>query len=566
MAAYESYVTSLGPPIRNYRLSETTGTTGASSIVNSGSDGTSKNGTPIVAVTSVAGPLQDGDTTTAQVFNGTTQAISAGAIATASAASLTLNCWVKFGATSQFAMLFGNALPSSGGGAGFWQQNAAFNGAGTHVYLYTSSTLSAGWAVPDTTNWHMLTAVFNASGYSFYADGALVTSGAFSYLAATGQSIIIGNASAAVIAAVTATQFFNGDLGNCEIYNGVALTALQVQNLFDYGNGTLTPTPPSAPTITINTTAGNDTVYATAPTAGGFPVGGQVLFQSINGASYSAIQTVATTGTVVYSGVATARAGGRDQFYSEAYDTESPANFGSASNIVFSATASVANSGGVTNVVLPPIVYGSAYSGDASQITVQVTQPSNGAVLYGTYNGSSIAGAGATTVTEQASGSGIYGVTVPIYNSWGNVIITVTGPAGTTPQSFSTSAATASGGGMTLTPFDLTPTVSSTASNTSDIGAPLTNNSGTMRLTVLGVSNGTMSWTMHCRGKAGDIGIVAASSVSSRTTDGQTFPNGMPPSGSANYQLQGLPTGYAYYFTITTSNASSAACELFGVT
>lgn len=126
-------------------------------------------------------------------------------------------------------------------------------------------------------------------------------------------------------------------------------------------------------------------------------------------------------------------------------------------------------------------------------------------------------------------------------------------------------SATVSGGsGMTLVSTGpTTVAVTTTPANGSDI--VLSNNSGTMNLSLTAPSNGTLSWQILVRpvsGGTGSLALDGASAAIYSRTQPAVYP--IPAGTTVNYFIRDkgggavLPTGYAYYLSLTNSNASSA--------
>lgn len=124
----------------------------------------------------------------------------------------------------------------------------------------------------------------------------------------------------------------------------------------------------------------------------------------------------------------------------------------------------------------------------------------------------------------------------------------------------SVSATVSGGSGMTLSNANFTPTVSSTPTTTADTA--ITNNSGLYAVDFTSPGNSAMTWSLYVRRASGAKGLFVASNATVQANDGNTYTNGVPPSGFAQYQIQTAITGSAYYFVVTSSSASGQAAAI----
>ncbi len=112
---------------------------------------------------------------------------------------------------------------------------------------------------------------------------------------------------------------------------------------------TPTPTPvaPSAPTLTITSSGGNDTISYTAPVAGTNAVGGTVIFRGVSPGSESS--TIFLTHTGTGSGSFTTPSGGYS-YTGKSFDVSTPPLYSVASNEVTGAAGSSSGGGGIVTL------------------------------------------------------------------------------------------------------------------------------------------------------------------------------------------------------------------------
>ena len=254
--------TSTGTPCASTGLpsSLTTGLVGywpfcgnANDASGNGNNGTTMNG---VALTTD----RFGNSNSAYSFDGVDDYIDLGSYILNSPQEYTIDLWAKFN-NSTFSYLFGQATNG--------EIQIQLDGSGnikSWTKLTNGGNVSAGTSIPDYSNWHHVTAIFNNNTkiLQFIIDGNV-----YSTTIPNGVNIqsFAGPALFGRQSNVNA-NFFNGLLDDVKIYNR-ALTLSEVQDLYNLSTTTYSWSPGGATTPSITVSPTTTTTYTCTITNGG---------------------------------------------------------------------------------------------------------------------------------------------------------------------------------------------------------------------------------------------------------------------------------------------------------
>ncbi len=224
-----------------------------------------------------------GNANSAYSFDGVDDYIDLGSYILNSPQEYTIDLWAKFN-NSTFSYLFGQATNG--------EIQIQLDGSGnikSWTKLTNGGNVSAGTSIPDYSNWHHVTAIFNNNTkiLQFIIDGNVYTS-------TIPNNVNIQNFNGPALFGRQSNvnaNFFNGLLDDVKIYNR-ALTLSEVQDLYNLSTTTYSWSPGGATTPSITVSPTTTTTYTCTATANGVS------------ASASSVVTVNPTPTITATNTA----------------------------------------------------------------------------------------------------------------------------------------------------------------------------------------------------------------------------------------------------------------------